>query len=187
MFSHEYFDIFAKKAFQSPVFLQPASGLHNSFIFRLSAFLESLCTKGIAFCFADRREGEQDQYVRRVRFMNFTIFCYLICFYGKRFYHDIYPHPRPHPHSHSRPTFSRPLFPRLRAERVAKCLRSWVWVWVNVVGKKKQLSNKKKIIIIMQKVVKFMKRRSPRTYQSHSPFPRSTKQISESFSTNGQS
>ena len=53
---------------------------------------------------------------------------------------------------------------------------------VNVVVKKNRCPKKKKMIIkIRQKVVKFMKRRSPRTYQSHSPLPRSAKQISESL------
>ena len=66
---------------------------------------------------------------------------------------------------------------------------SWVWVvgrgswvWVNVVGKK---MSSKKIKIKKQKVVKFMKRKSPSTNQSYSPSPRSAKQISESSSTNG--
>ena len=57
---------------------------------------------------------------------------------------------------------------------------SWVWVSVNVVGKK--IFQKNKIKIKRKKAVKFMTRKSPRTY---SPFPQSAKQISESFSTNG--
>ena len=57
---------------------------------------------------------------------------------------------------------------------------SWVWVWVNVVGKKKVFQKK----IKRQKVVKFMKRKSPCTCQCYPPSPRSAKQISESFSTN---
>ena len=84
MFSHGYFDIFEEKAVQSPVFLsllQVYIVNRVSFIFRLSSFLESVCTKGLTFCFADRREGEQDQHVRGVRFMNFTTFCCFICFY----------------------------------------------------------------------------------------------------------
>ena len=56
------------------------------------------------------------------------------------------------------------------------------WVWVNVVGEKK-FSKKK----YNKNEIRFMKRKSPRTYQSSSPSPRSAKQISESFiSTNGQ-
>ena len=51
----------------------------------------------------------------------------------------------------------------------------------------KKIVVREKIIKIRRKVVKFMKRRSPRTYQSHFPFLRSAKQISESFSTNGHS
>ena len=69
---------------------------------------------------------------------------------------------------------------------VAKCRGSWVvsrgrgsWVWVNVVGKKVV----QKQIEIRQKVVKFIKRKSPINF----PFLRSAKQISESFSTNGHS
>ena len=60
-----------------------------------------------------------------------------------------------------------------------------VWVWVNVVGKKK---SSEKIKIKKQKVVKFMKRKSLRTYQSYSPSPRSavsTEQVSESPNTKG--
>ena len=54
--------------------------------------------------------------------------------------------------------------------------------------RKKKFSQKKikKIKKIKkQKVVKFIKGKSPRTWQSYSPSPRSAKQISESFSTNG--
>ena len=48
---------------------------------------------------------------------------------------------------------------------------SWVWVWVNVVGKK-SLPKKIEITKIKkQKVVKFMKRKSPSTYQSYPAFP----------------
>ena len=156
-----------------------------SFIFRQNAFLEFVCTniKDSLFALLPRGRG--------IRLVCTRSSFHEFYFYGKRFYHHIYPHPRPHLHSHSRPTFSRPLFPTLRAESVSKCCGSWVWVWVwvNVVGKKKKISCPKiKIKIkIWQKVVKLMKRRFPRTYLSHSPFPRSAKQISESFSTNGHS
>ena len=49
------------------------------------------------------------------------------------------------------------------------------WVCVNVVGKKKKKGFPKKIK--RQKVVKFMKRKSPRTCQFYSPSSRSAKQI----------
>ena len=51
--------------------------------------------------------------------------------------------------------------------------------------RKKKFSKKKIKKIKKQKVVKFIKGKSPRTWQSYSPSPRSAKQISESFSTNG--
>ena len=53
-----------------------------------------------------------------------------------------------------------------------------MWVWVNVVRKKKFSKKIKKIKKIKkQKVVKFIKGKSPRTWQSYSPSPRSAKQI----------
>ena len=59
------------------------------------------------------------------------------------------------------------------------------YVWVNVMGEKrlsKKIKNRKG-----EKVVKFMKRKSPRTYhESYSPTLRSAEEISQSFiSTNG--
>ena len=57
MFSHGLVDIFEKKQFSLQFFfslLQVYIVSRVSFIFRLSAFLESVCTKGLAFCFADR-------------------------------------------------------------------------------------------------------------------------------------
>ena len=105
-----------------------------SFIFRQNAFLEFVCTniKDSLFALLPRGRG--------IRLVCTRSSFHEFYFYGKRFYHHIYPHPRPHLHSHSRPTFSRPLFPTLRAESVSKCCGSWVWVWVwvNVVGKKKK-------------------------------------------------
>ena len=47
-------------------------------------------------------------------------------------------------------------------------------------GQEKVFPKKK---IKRQKVVKFMKRKSPRICQSYSPFPRPAKQISESLKT----
>ena len=72
---------------------------------------------------------------------------------------------------------------------------SWVvgrgresWVWVVGVGKcrgqKNVFQKRKKLKIKKQIVLKFMKRKSPSTYQSYSPSPRSAKQIFESSSTN---
>ena len=72
---------------------------------------------------------------------------------------------------------------------------SWVWVWVLVSWVKKYFQKKIKIrkskskiswILLLLKVVKFMKRKSPRTCQSYSLFQRSAKQISESFRWNGR-
>ena len=105
MFSHGYFDIFEEKAVQSPVFLsllQVYIVNRVSFIFRLSSFLESVCTKGLTFCFADRREGEQDQHVRGVRFMNFTTFCCFICFYLFIFMGNVFNTTFTHTHTHTR-------------------------------------------------------------------------------------
>ena len=51
-----------------------------SFIFRLNAFIVSVCTKdSLVVCFADRGEGEWDWCARRdFRFMSFKTFYYLI-------------------------------------------------------------------------------------------------------------
>ena len=122
--------------------------------------------------------------------MNFTTFCCFICFYFLFLWETFLPRHLPTP---TLTLATHVLSPTLSQTSRGECSKmSWVVgvgvaAGVIVVVKKKTLSKKKMIIKIRQKVVKFMKRRSPRTYQSHSPFPRSAKQISESFSTNGRS
>ena len=70
---------------------------------------------------------------------------------------------------------------------------SWVWVNVLIKENKKRKTKQKKALskeirirkLNSEKVVKFVKQESTHAYQSYSSFPRSAKQISESFSTNG--
>ena len=105
-FSHECWYLSENKQFSLQFFfslLQVYIVYRVSFVFRLNAFLESVCTKDSLTCFADRGEGEQDWYVRRdFRFINFTTFCYLIfVFFWKTFFfftNDIYPRPVPTTH-----------------------------------------------------------------------------------------
>ena len=55
MFSHGLVDIFEKKQLRLQFFFSLLQVHIVNKVSRLSAFLESVCTKGLAFCFAHRR------------------------------------------------------------------------------------------------------------------------------------